>query len=281
MKTDVKEKIVYSSDLSLVNTGDYANCVFHAICTGGEARFKYNDKQFVMGMNDIAVIAQPGNVSGLSMSEDFVGELIIAPDGFLHNLLPANNYSIGGCVSLFSNPIIPVAPSEAVTFIRDLRNVRDRIEDRRHPFYNEMIGGLLQTMIYDLFAFHSATNENVLSTDRVGYITRQFFTLIESGRPKTEREVSYYAAQLNVTPKYLLDTIKRITGFSVSTHINRAATAIIISYLKDSNLSVTQIAEEMNFTSLSYFSRYCQKNLGKSPSEYRLSLSVKARDIKY
>lgn len=276
MKTESKGKIVYSNDLSLINIREYGNCIFHAICTAGDAEFTYNDKRFVMATNDIAVIAQPGNISALSMSGDFRGELVIAPDSFLHNLLPANNYSIGGCVSLFSNPIIPVDPSEAVTFIRDLRNVRDRIEDRNHPFYNEMIGGLLQTMIYDLFAFHSATNENVLSTDRVGYITRQFFTLIESGRPKTEREVSYYASQLNVTPKYLLDTIKRITGFSVSTHINRAATAIIISYLKDSNLSVSQIADEMKFSSVSYFSRYCQKNIGKSPSEYRLSISTNA-----
>lgn len=275
MQTESQEKIVYSNDLSLINISEYGNCIFHAICTGGEAEFSYNDKRFVMATNDIAVIAQPGNVSKLSMSGDFRGELVIAPDSFLHNLLPANNYSIGGCVSLFSNPIIPVDPAESVTFIRDLRNVRDRIEDRNHPFYNEMIGGLLQTMIYDLFAFHSATNGNVLSTDRVGYITRQFFTLIESGRPKTEREVSYYASQLNVTPKYLLDTIKRITGFSVSTHINRAATAIIISYLKGSNLSVSQIAEEMKFSSVSYFSRYCQKNIGKSPSEYRLSISTK------
>ncbi len=31
-------------------------------------------------------------------------------------------------------------------------------------------------------------------------------------------------------------------------------------------------ADRMNFTSLSYFSRYCTKHLGQSPSEYRKSL---------
>ena len=113
------------------------------------------------------------------------------------------------------------------------------------------------------------TNENILSTDRVGYITRQFFNLIESGRPKTEREVSYYAEQLSVTPKYLSDTIKRISGKSVSTHINRAAASILKNFLNDSGLSITQIADEMKFTSVSYFSRYCVKHLGMSPSEYR------------
>ncbi len=32
------------------------------------------------------------------------------------------------------------------------------------------------------------------------------------------------------------------------------------------------IADQMNFSSLSYFSRYCTKHLGLSPSEYRRSL---------
>ena len=32
------------------------------------------------------------------------------------------------------------------------------------------------------------------------------------------------------------------------------------------------IADQMNFTSLSYFSRYCTKHLGLSPSKYRRSL---------
>lgn len=108
-----------------------------------------------------------------------------------------------------------------------------------------------------------------VTTDRVGYITTQFFALLKSGKPRTEREVAYYADQLNVTPKYLSDTIKRVTGTSVSTYINRAAAAIIKSLLNDNRLSITQIADEMQFASVSYFSRYCTKHIGTSPANYR------------
>jgi len=50
---------------------------------------------------------------------------------------------------------------------------------------------------------------------------------------------------------------------------------ILKDYLNDERLSLTQIADLMNFTSLSYFSRYCTKHLGQSPSEYRQSLQPK------
>ena len=56
---------------------------------------------------------------------------------------------------------------------------------------------------------------------------------------------------------------------------DRHTILILKDYLNDERLSLTQIAELMNFTTLSYFSRYCTKHLGQSPSEYRLSLQPK------
>jgi AraC-like DNA-binding protein len=96
--------------------------------------------------------------------------------------------------------------------------------------------------------------------------------LLSTGISRTEREVSYYAERLHVSPKYLSATIKRVTGHSVSSFIDRHTVPILKKYLNDERLSLTQIADRMNFTSLSYFSRYCTKHLGQSPSEYRRSL---------
>ena len=99
--------------------------------------------------------------------------------------------------------------------------------------------------------------------------------LLATGISRTERDVSYYAERLNVSPKYLSATIKRVTGHSVTSYIDRHTIPILKDYLNDERLSLTQIADLMNFTSLSYFSRYCTKHLGQSPSEYRQSLQPK------
>lgn len=53
-----------------------------------------------------------------------------------------------------------------------------------HRFYTEIMGSLLETMIYGLFEFHIKFDENILTTDRTGYITREFFNLIEGGKPQ-------------------------------------------------------------------------------------------------
>ena len=71
----------------------------------------------------------------------------------------------------------------------------------------------------------------------------------------------------------------RIENFGIrrssNTCIDRHTVPILKDYLNDERLSLTQIAEYMNFASLSYFSRYCTKHLGQSPSEYRQSLQPK------
>ena len=51
--------------------------------------------------------------------------------------------------------------------------------------------------------------------------------------------------------------------------IDQYTVPMVAEYLKNSDLSLKEIAEEMNFKTLSYFCRYVQKHLGMTPSEYR------------
>ena len=149
------------------------------------------------------------------------------------------------------------------------------MDDRHLQFYRELMGSLCLTMMYDIFEAHAGRDATDTHTDRTAYIVKQLMALLATGISRTERDVSYYAERLNVSPKYLSATIKRVTGHSVTSYIDRHTVPILKDYLNDERLSLTQIADAMNFTSLSYFSRYCTKHLGLSPSEYRQSLQPK------
>ena len=235
----------------------------------------FNEHCYHIVKNDLVVIPMPHKVRNLAGHDDLLVEWFAADYKFLQNLLPSNNYSIGGSISLNQDPVIKLSNEQAQHLLDDFHRLRDRMGDSHLQFYHELMGSLCLTMMYDIFEAHAKRESTQSHTDRTAYIVKQLMALLSTGVSRTERDVSYYADRLHVSPKYLSATVKRLTGHSVTSYIDRHTIPILKDYLNDERLSLTQIADRMNFTSLSYFSRYCTKHLGQSPSEYRLSLQPK------
>ncbi len=271
MKTDFQ----YSTDFLAMNAPELSHTCMHLLCTGGEGSFVFNERCYHIVKNDLVVMPNPTRAKNLAAAPGMRVEWFAADYKFLQNQLPSNNYSIGGSISLNQDPVIKLTDGQADFLLADFHRLRDRMDDRELLFYRELMGSLCLTMMYDIFEPHAQREATDPHTDRTAYIVRQLMDLLSTGISRTEREVSYYAERLHVSPKYLSATVKRVTGHSVSSFINRHTVPILKKYLDDERLSLTQIADRMNFTSLSYFSRYCTKHLGLSPSEYRRSLQPK------
>ena len=268
MKTD----FIYSTDFLAMNAPELGHTCMHLLCTAGEGSFVFNEKCYHIERNDLVVMPYPNRAKNLAAAPGMEVEWFAADNKFLHSLLPSNNYSIGGSISLNQNPVIKVDDRQAEILLEDFHRLRDRLNDRHLLFYREMMGSLCLTMMYDIFELHARRDATDTHSDRTAYIVKQFLALLDTGICRTEREVRYFAERLNVSPKYLSATVKRVTGHSVSSFINRATVSILKKKLDDERLSLTQIADQMNFNTLSYFSCYCQKHLGQSPSDYRRSL---------
>ena len=273
MKTD----FIYSSDFQAMYSPELSGFCLHLLCTDGEGSFIFNGHRYCIEKNDLVVIVGPDRVKDLAANPDMRVTWFAAENRFLQNQLPSNNYSIGGSISLNQDPVIPLSEEEARHILADFDRLKDRMVDTHLQFYRELMGSLCLTMMYDIFEAHTRRDASDTHTDRTAYIVKQLMDLLSTGISRTQREVKYYADRLNVSSKYLSATIKRVTGLNVMSYINRHAVPILKKYLDDERLSLTQISEMMNFSSLSYFSRYCTKHLGKSPSEYRLSIQPKRR----
>ena len=268
MKTD----FLYSTDFYGINARELSHTCMHMLCLAGEGSFVFNERCYHIAKNDLVVIPMPHRVKNLAAHSDLQVEWFAADYKFLQNLLPSNNYSIGGSIALNQDPVIRLTEEQARYLQDDFHRLRDRMADNQLQFYRELMGSLCLTMMYDIFEAHAQNEATTPHTDRTAFIVKQLMGLLATGISATERDVGYYAHRLNVSPKYLSATIKRVTRHSVTSYIDRHTIPILKSYLDDERLSLTQIADRMHFTSLSYFSRYCTKHLGLSPSEYRQSL---------
>lgn len=89
---------------------------------------------------------------------------------------------------------------------------------------------------------------------------------IQSGLPT----VKYFATELCLSPNYFGDLIKKECGKSAQEYIQDKVISIAKERLLDTSKSIGQVAEELGFQYLPYFSRLFKKKVGKTPGEYRL-----------
>ena len=89
---------------------------------------------------------------------------------------------------------------------------------------------------------------------------------MQSGLPT----VKYFASELCLSPNYFGDLIKKECGKSAQEYIQDTVISIAKDRLLDTSKSIGQVAEELGFQYLPYFSRLFKKKVRKTPGEYRL-----------
>jgi AraC-like DNA-binding protein len=104
-----------------------------------------------------------------------------------------------------------------------------------------------------------------------GPLFERFLQLVQE-HCMEHRTVEFYSEKLFITPKYLTEICKKNSGKTAMEWIQNYTTLRIILLLKDKTLTLTEIADTLHFSSISFFSRYVKKVLGVSPTEYRQSM---------
>lgn len=83
------------------------------------------------------------------------------------------------------------------------------------------------------------------------------------------REVSFYARELCVTPKHLSRVIKENTGKSPHQIIAGEVLALAVQLLQNDDMLVQQVSDILHFSDQAAFSKFFKKYMGTSPAEYR------------
>ncbi len=73
----------------------------------------------------------------------------------------------------------------------------------------------------------------------------------------------------NISPNYLSEKFKRVTGLNFVDYVARRRLEKACDLLRDRQLRISEIAFAVGFQSLSQFNRVFKRLSGKSPTEYR------------
>ena len=161
------------------------------------------------------------------------------------------------------------ATPEDVGEIRQLfQLIKAMLRSDKERYRHEIIRTLFTTAFYLITEINQREQPGELKPGRSEVLFNDFTALLQQ-HSKRERNVGFYAAQLNITPKYLSAVVKEVSGKTAARWIDESVILEAKTLLKYSGLSIQEIAYRLNFSTQSFFGKYFKQHTGFSPSRYK------------
>jgi len=139
------------------------------------------------------------------------------------------------------------------------------------PLQKSVIRSMTETLA-GMTASKILQSQNLVPTiGGAKYTTVTKFKQLVVENKTTLKQVQAYASLLSVSPLYLNEIVKHITGFPASYWINQEIVLEAKRMLYYTTLDVKQIAYELGYEDHAYFSRFFKKNTTMTALEFRNS----------
>lgn len=261
------QDVIFENTLMNVSDGTKDGYLCHAYCREGKCRFSFNGKDYVMTGGDCLIVRRSELLKDIHEGNGFKVDVVYVTPQFITICTPQSNYGTRGSLALFNNPIMHLTPEMQEVCVLDFDYIRRRLTLNSHKFHRDAMINAVQAMIIDFFDFHATLyNHDDTVTQQYSALMNRFLALLERGDFRKNREIGYYADILCITPKYLSEVSKKVSGYPATYWITRYTSLDIARLLRSKRLTFAEISDMFGFSSESYFSRYVQKYLGAPPS---------------
>lgn len=236
--------------------------------THGTGTYTIDLQEYEIKPNTIFFLS-PGQIHEIAFSEDIKGYIFLFSSIFyLSNKTdPHKLFEFPFFYSLkYDSPPLYLLNKEAIEELDSLFR-KAIIEVNTEAIDNEeAIHALLDLILIYCKRLYPQSEEHQLKKGHI--LIKRFKQLIEE-KCTENIGVKEYADLLKVTANHLSETVKEFTGRTPTDFINDRMTLEIKRLLTHTQLTVQEIAFQLNFSDQSYFSKYFKKTSGYSPSEYR------------
>jgi len=251
-------------------TSDFYMIVFKRLRPGIEryGRTKYDHQ------NGTMLFVRPGQLMAMK-------DLELEVDGFV--IFFHEDYLIGHSLyreikhynyfEYVANEALHLAPGEE----KVIWDLHDKIHREYHNNEDEYSRAIILSHISSILTysqrfykrqFINRTNLAGKTVSKFNQVLTQYLNSdlpINDGLPTVQN----IAAQLHLSPRYLSDLLKQETGKTAIELIHLSLVAEARQLLTSTDLSVAEIAYQLGFESLSYFSRLFKQEVGLSPLKFK------------
>ena len=202
--------------------------------------------------------------------------LLIHPD-FLNGYTLAQSIKNYGFFSYSANEALQLTEKEKKTILGIFDNIDDELNQRLDQFSHDVIISQIELLLNYSNRFYTrqfltqkATHHDLLS--HLETLLDAYFNEA-NGLNKGLPTVQFLANELNVSPSYLSDMLRSLTGQNTQQHIHDKLIQKAKEKLAATNLSVSESAYDLGFGYPQSFNKLFKSKTNVSPFEFRASFN--------
>jgi len=241
-------------------------------CRKGNIQLTAYQKHYQLDCNTVYCLS-PAQGYNLQAWEGAEGYYISLPSDFFQQ------YGYGASHCFFSLHVASLAHPAGIPVDTDMQQNLEQVLVclQREIMINvaltsEIVSGLIKVLL--LYLSRKLAAGIGFSMSRDAWLVKKFLESLEK-KFIYMKKVADYASELCVTPGYLTQVVKRVSGFTPSYHIQQA----ILCEAKrlatfDVRRSMKEIAYALGFEDLAHFSKFFKVNAGANFTSFRRELLV-------
>lgn len=247
------------------------NYVGLIVCEKGYFCFDVDKKKFTARAGETVFLSEGNNFSIGELSDDLRVSILFYHIDPIREILGSSIVAMYLYTTLTPEPCYVWISGEESDLARYIALLGRHRKSAQNPFDNHECKLLLLALTYRLCSIYS---RRIIEEKNVaGHKIDTFIKLIRLIEKyyMQERGVAFYADKLCLSPKYLSALSKSVCGYTVQELVFRAIIRKSIFWLKNTNKSVQEISDDLNFPNASFFGTFFKKQTGLAPSYYRIS----------
>ena len=260
----------FGSDLVGLDEPIRCNHIVLLLCRCGSATLEINYTLYSMSQDAFLAISPLDIVTSRQVTPDFRCTALVLPPSILGSVFTSLDIKQYEYIKSYRTMVLKDG------YLAFVQQTLTLLETAKGLVPQEKFNKIAEKQVSSLLHVKNHYYQNMTDVKSTGkeYLSRKkelFRKFIQElvSLHAVSREVLFYANELGVSCGYLNELCNEVSGRSAKEIIDSAVAAKLKYELTYTSKSIQELADEYNFPSQSYFSRYYKRLTGVSPREYR------------
>ena len=234
----------------------------------GEATIAVDTRIFELKRNMIVILSPHSVVKTVKCTANAAAYVLSFSKTFVDNIQIDISTSLPVSMRFGKNPCLQLTQNDVDEIRQLFQLIKTMLQSDKEHYRNEIIRSLFVSAFYIITDINQRSVKDEYRQGRCEILFERFMELLAQHN-KRERNVSFYAQQMNITPKYLSNVVKQVSGKTAARWIDESVILEAKTLLKYSGMSIQEIAYHLNFSTQSFFGKYFKQHTGISPSRFK------------